>query len=120
MKVGIDILEVERIIKFVQDESFLSKNFTQYEMDYINSKKYKEQTLSGLFCAKEAFLKALGIGLKNGIDLKEIEINHKEFGKPYYKLSDNAKQIVDNFEITEIDLSISHTNNIATAICVMK
>ena len=72
-----------------------------------------------MFCAKESLLKALGIGIKNGIQLNEIEVNHDENGKPYYNLSENAKKILNDFDISEIDLSISHTDSIATAICVM-
>ena len=119
MKVGIDVLDVKRMEKLVENESFLVKNFTSYEIKYLNKKKFKDQTLAGLFCAKESFLKALGIGIKNGIQLNEIEVNHDENGKPYYNLSDNVKTILNDLKVKNIDLSISHTDSIATAICVM-
>ena len=76
--------------------------------------------LAGMYCAKEAFLKALGIGVRNGINFKEIEISHEESGKPFYKLSDGIKDILKSLKITDVELSISHTDNIATAICIMK
>ena len=120
MKVGIDILEVSRMTKFIDNDSFLEKNFTKYEIEYMKSKNVKSaQTLTGLFCSKEAFLKALGLGIKNGIELKEIEINHDEKGKPFFVITEKLKGVLDNNNLTKIDLSISHTESTAIAMCVM-
>ena len=118
MKVGIDILEVERINKI--KASHLSQIFTENEINYANLTSSKEQRLAGIFCAKEAFLKALGIGVRNGIDLTEIEICHNDNGSPIYKVSLKVEDVLKSLNIVEFELSISHTDNLATAICIMK
>ncbi len=120
MLIGIDILDVMRMEKFIQNERFLENYFTSYEAMYVSQTMRKTQSLAGIFCAKEAFLKALGIGINNGIDLNEIEISHDKNGKPFVKLSDNAKIILTTFGVTDVQISISHTDEVCTAICIMQ
>lgn len=119
MLVGIDVLDVMRMEKFVQNEQFLDKYFTSYEAMYVSQTNRKTLTLAGIYAAKEAFLKALGIGIFGGIALNEIEVNHYENGKPYIKLSENAKLIVTSAGIKDIQMNISHTDEIAIAVCVL-
>ena len=120
MKVGIDVLDSERIEKISKNKEHLQQVFTEQEIQYFNKSNNYLPRLAGMYCAKEAFLKALGIGVRNGINFKEIEISHEESGKPYYKLSDGVRDILKSLKITEVELSISHTENIATAVCIMK
>lgn len=119
MLVGIDILDVVRMEKFLQNEHFLERYFTAYEIMYVNDTHRKTQTLAGIYCAKEAFLKALGIGLFNGIELNEIEVHHEPSGKPYIILSDRAKLVAVTKGIKDMQISISHTEDVCTAICVL-
>lgn len=119
MLVGIDVLDVMRMEKFIQNERFLGKFFTTYEAVYVSKTMRKTQSLAGIYCAKEAFLKALGIGIGNGIELNEIEINHDSNGKPFIKLSDSAKVVVATKGVKEIQISISHTDDVCTAVCIM-
>lgn len=121
MKVGIDILDVVRMEKFVQNEHFLDKYFTQYEIMYVSKTHRTTQSLAGIYSAKEAFLKALGIGIGGGIALNEIEISHNENGKPYLKvLSSKAQIMLNAMGVGEIEINISHTDEICTAVCVLK
>ena len=120
MLVGIDVLDVMRMEKFIQNEHFLGKYFTPYEATYVSKTIRKTQSLAGIYCAKEAFLKALGIGLSGGIDLNQIEVNHDDRGKPYIKLTDSAKLIVAASGIKDVQISISHTDEVCTAICIMQ
>lgn len=99
--IGIDILEVKRIGKAIKNKRFLDKVFTKQEQEYIKGHGVMAETATGLFCAKEAIIKAVGEG-----HLIDYEILHKENGKPF----------VANHEYLEI--SISHCKNYATAICV--
>ena len=121
MLVGIDVLDVVRMEKFVQNEHFLEKYFTEYEIEYVNKNNRMTQSLAGLFSAKEAFLKALGIGIGGGINLNEIEINHEESGKPYVKIvSPKAQILLSTMQVKNIDISISHTDEYCTAICIIE
>lgn len=121
MLVGIDVLDVVRMEKFVQNEHFLEKYFTEYEIEYVNKNNRMTQSLAGLYSAKEAFLKALGIGIGGGINLNEIEINHQESGKPYVKIvSPKAQILLSTMSVKNIDISISHTDEYCTAICIIE
>ncbi len=120
MLVGIDVLDVVRMEKFVQNEHFLEKYFTPYEIEYV-SKNYRQTlSLAGMYAAKEAFLKALGIGIGGGINLNDIEINHEPSGKPYLKVLSSTSQIMlRTMDVEEISISISHSDEMATAICII-
>lgn len=121
MKVGIDILDVVRMEKFVQNEHFLEKYFTPYEIDYVAHNNRQTLSLAGIFSAKEAFLKALGIGIGGGIDLNDIEIRHEESGKPYLQVLSSTSQIMlKTMNVSDIQISISHSDEMATAICIVE
>ena len=121
MLVGIDVLDVVRMEKFVQNEHFLEKYFTPYEIEYVQKTNRQTLSLAGLYAAKEAFLKALGIGIGGGISLNDIEIRHDNNGKPYLQvLSNKSKIMLKTMSVEEIAISISHADEIATAICVIK
>ncbi len=119
MMVGIDIMDVARMEKMSSNASHLKKIYTEYEIEYINKTNSRTQRMAGIYCAKEAFLKALGIGVRNGIDFLEIEINHEPGGRPYLKLSDKVRVMLATKNIKETAISISHTNGLSTAICVL-
>jgi len=120
MKVGIDILESGRMEKLSKNNNFLNQIFTENEIKYIKKMDNFLPRMAGIFCAKEAFLKALGYGVKNGISFNEIEVKHEENGRPYYELSNHVQDVLKALQIMECDLSISHTDKISTAICIMK
>ena len=110
MRAGIDAVAVKRFRKMKNFESFLSKYFTDYEISYIVNKNVKKyETLAGLFAAKEAFLKALQIGIGAGISLKLIEVKHNNNGAPYINLDNNLKQKLLDQNVEQVSLSITHT-----------
>lgn len=120
MLVGIDIVDVNRFDKHIENEKFLNKYFTEYECRYIFTRPNPIETLAGLYASKEAFLKALGVGIGGGINIKDIEINHEDSGRPYIKIiGEKAQKVFDNFNVKNIDLSISHTSTVSTAICIL-
>lgn len=121
MLVGIDVLDVVRMEKFVQNEHFLEKYFTPYEIEYVTKNNRQTLSLAGIFSAKEAFLKALGIGIGGGINLNDIEIRHEESGKPYLQVISSKGQIMlKTMNVTDIQISISHSDEMATAICMIE
>lgn len=121
MLVGIDVLDVVRMEKFVQNEHFLEKYFTPYEIDYVSNNNRQTLSLAGIFSAKEAFLKALGIGIGGGINLSDIEIKHYDSGKPYLQvLSSKGQIMLKTMNVVDIQISISHSDEMATAICMIE
>jgi len=119
MRVGIDILDAIRMENIAKNTAQLKQVFTETEIEYFTKSKNYLPRLAGMYCAKEAFLKALGIGVRNGINFLEIEVEHEESGRPIYKFSDNIKDILKSLKVFDVQLSISHTDNFATAICIM-
>lgn len=116
MQVGIDIQETETLERFIGTQK-MQRLFSKRELEYIDQKNNALQTIAGLYCAKEAFFKALGKGLVIS-QLTEVEILHNHSGAPYYQLSRNV--ITQNgLGTAKITLSISHTKTVAVAICII-
>ncbi|MCL2861265.1 MAG: holo-ACP synthase [Firmicutes bacterium] len=113
--IGIDIIEIKRIEEKSKKETFLNGIFTQNEIAYYHEKGKNPQTLAGMFCAKEAVAKALGTGFSQFKPI-HIEILHNELGAPYAELYAAAKNLLGN---KKLNLSISHTETIATAIAIL-
>ncbi|MFO7810568.1 MAG: holo-ACP synthase [Candidatus Delongbacteria bacterium] len=119
--IGTDIIEVERVKKSISRISgFKEKIFSAAEIEYCESKRNKYENYAGRFAAKEAFLKALGTGWRNGIGFNEISIRNNELGKPYIKLSGRALEYTSEIGISEFHVSVSHTKSNATAFVVLE
>lgn len=119
--IGIDIIEVERIRKAINKNSnFKKKIFTKKEIAYCESHKNSAQCFAARFACKEAFVKALGIGLRKGINFSDIEIENNEIGKPFMKTYKNAEKIIKRENINNIHVSLSHIKNFTNAIVLLE
>jgi len=121
MRVGIDLVEIKRFNKDIYNESFLNRVFTISEIEHIKSVSsidFQLERLAGKFAAKEAALKMLGVGVGNGVTWLELEILPDHWGKPKLNVSGNAKKMMKMMGLNNVDVSISHTDSLATAICV--
>lgn len=116
MKVGIDMVEIDRIKESAENEKFLSKIFSQEELDYAFKKKNSAESLAAFFAAKEAFVKAMGSGFR-GFSPKEIYIIHDENGKPLLRFSGKAAEKVKESNFS-FDVSLTHTNTTASAVVI--
>ena len=112
--IGIDLVENKRIEKALKDDAFIKRILTKCEIDYVCSFKNKIEHVAGFFACKEAVMKALD-NCKE-IAFKDIEIKHKETGKPYVVLYGRAKDVFDFGGYSKIEISISQTENFATAV----
>ena len=110
--IGIDIEEVKRFKRLlVNRKSLLEKLFSAYEWTHANQKN-SPQTLAGIWCAKEATVKALSNFYK--VTPTDVYISHLSSGRPFVLM---IKEVcIKNFHI---DISISHTKSTATAICLI-
>ena len=115
--IGIDIQDVDRLESYANNPGRMERMFSRRELDYISRKSHALETIAGMFCAKEAFFKALGSGI-NISQLLEIEIWHHKSGAPYYSLSPNIIKL-HQLSTARIHLSISHTKKTAVAVCVI-
>lgn len=112
--VGTDIIEIERVLRCCEKESFLKKYYTKAERELIEKKKSRA---AGNFAGKEAVVKAFGTGFLNCMP-GEIEILRDEYGKPYVNLFDNAKRIAKEKGINKLYISLSDTEKLSTAYVV--
>lgn len=109
--IGCDIIEIERIEKALKElpKRFLEKILTPLEREICTT----PQKVAGRFAAKEAVVKALGLGFGKEISFQEIEILNDDRGKPYATLKGKGKKLLENGKIL---ISISHNKTSAIAI----
>jgi len=114
---GIDIIEIDRIqnVLIKHPKRFLRKIFTEYEINYCRGRATQ---LAARFASKEAAMKALGTGIR-GVGWREVEVQRLRSGKPYIILHGRAKKRAELMGIKKIELSISHSKNLATAMVIM-
>lgn len=112
--VGIDMIEISRIEKSMNRPGFLKFVFSEEEIFYFEKKSFPCQSIAAAFCAKEAFSKAMGTGVR-GFKLKEIELLHDDLGAPYIFLKGNAKKLFSG-KIANISVSLTHTKDYASAV----
>jgi holo-[acyl-carrier protein] synthase len=119
---GTDIADVGRVENSIKTNArFAAKVFTGAEIEYCESRSAgKYESYAARFAAKEAFLKAIGIGLFAGAALTEIEIlNDRVTGEPALRLSGNAAGLYRQKGGASLSVSLSHTAGLALATVVM-
>ena len=117
---GIDLVDCKRLAEAIgrHGERFLNRIYTKNELAYCRGRKRELEHLAGRFAAKEAVLKLLGTGWKDGIAWTDIEVVNTPSGKPLVKLTGRCRLIADQQGLSSILISISHidTHAIASAI----
>ena len=96
--IGTDIVNIKRIESSLKKNGSVFKNriFSKNEISYCENKKNSSAFYAKRFAAKEAFSKALGTGIRKGVNLKNIEINNNSNGKPYILLRGNLPDLLKN------------------------
>ena len=114
---GIDIIEVNRIKeKFSKDDNFMKLIFTPFEIEQVKDLEIKYIVLAGKWASKEAFSKAIGTGIGEELDWKDIEIRNDITGKPEIIVKES---IMNKYKIKSLSLSISHVSEYAVASVVL-
>lgn len=115
--IGTDIVECLRIAQMIErhGELFLTRVFTEREIQYCSSRKAATQHYAGRWAAKEAVLKAMGTGWAKGISWRDIEVCNDEGGRPSILLDGAAREICERRGVHEMLISISHCRSHATA-----
>lgn len=97
-------------------ERFRDRVFTPDEIAYCEaSRKRSAEHFAARFAAKEAVLKALGTGWRDGIAWTDIEVRRNPAGAPSIRLGGEARRLAEARGITGWLLSISHTSSLAQA-----
>ncbi len=115
---GIDIVEVARIATMLEahGERFVTRCFTRAEADYAEAAhRRRAERYAARFACKEAVLKALGTGWRDGIAWRQIEVRRAPSGRPSLVLTGRCAEIADDLGIVQWHVSLSHTDTNAIA-----
>jgi holo-[acyl-carrier protein] synthase len=114
--VGLDVIEIARVKNALERyPGFRARCFTEAEQVYCDSRPNPAESYASRFAAKEAVGKALGIGVQ--FTWKEIEIAGRP--KPEVRLSGRTAERAKRIGASSIDLSMTHSRELAAAVCVV-
>ena len=120
---GIDIVENSRIKKSIRNNLFLNRIFTNEEILISKNMKNKSSYFAKRFAAKEAFVKSLGTGFRNGFDFRDISVINDKLGKPSFFISKKIKNMIKKkFKINTFNffLSISDEKKYSIAFVIFQ
>jgi|TARA_B110000444_G_C18350794_1_gene371637 holo-[acyl-carrier protein] synthase len=120
--IGTDIVDISRIRRiFNKNKQFKNRIFSKKEIKKCESKTDKIAFYAKRFAAKEAFVKALGTGVSNGISFNEISVDNNKSGAPFIELLGKTKIVIKNLikRKNKIYLSLSDEKKYALAMVVI-
>lgn len=118
--IGIDIVEIQKIEESTQSEAFQRRVFTFEEVKSVECYKDKAEHFAGKFAVKEAFMKAIGAGIRQEVWFTQIEVLNDESGRPQVKVSGEAGKRLDESGAKRIHVSISHSGDLAVALVILE
>ena len=119
--IGTDLSRIARFERLlVEKRTVIDRLFTETEKSYALAKKHPAPHLAARFAAKEAFLKALGLGLRDGISWLDMNVELDALGKPSLALTGRAREIFEEKGMAALHLSYSHEGEYAFATVVLE
>lgn len=117
--IGVDIIETKRIAESLGKEGFLKRVYTEEEIKMLQKRKMNAQTAAGNFAAKEAVMKAFGMGMDK-LSWTDIEVLREESGAPNVNLYGAAKEAYEKLKCKGIHISLSNLKSMALAQVVLE
>jgi len=113
MEIGVDCTEIKRFLQFEKDDPFLSRIFTDREMDYCRGRKNSSQHYAARFAGKESVIKAVS---HYGIQLspRQIEILNDASGIPSVTIHG------EHSGRFQVKISLTHSDEIAIGFAIVK
>ena len=122
--IGVDLVKVDRLARVLEryGERFLKRVFTDREIGYCQSRAQQGvYQFAQRFAAKEAFSKALGVGLRQGgIRWREVEVLPDPRGKPEIQVTGRAAELCREMGVRGLHLSLTDEDNLAVAMVVLE
>jgi len=119
MTVGLDLIEIERIRRALERyPRFRDRCFTEAEQAYCDSRPNPAQSYAARFAGKEAVGKALGFGVARAFAWRDVEIVGRP--KPSVRLSGKLAAWAERVGAGAIDLSMTHSRDLASAVAVVE
>ena len=114
--IGVDMLEIARMQHALDEKPyFIRRLFTEDERMYCEHTARPAEHYAGRFAAREAVLKALGLGFGNGVGIGDVSVVRDDSGRPRVLLAGRAAEVAREQGVREVALSISHTHDVAVA-----
>ncbi len=118
IQVGTDLIEIARVRRALERYGrFRERCFTPAEQAYCDARPNPAESYAGRFAGKEAVGKALGFGVARAFAWREIEIVGRP--KPSVHLSGRLAARAEQLGLTAIDLSMTHSRELAQAVAVV-
>ncbi|SPF44973.1 Holo-(acyl-carrier-protein) synthase [Syntrophobacter sp. SbD1] len=120
--IGIDLVKVDRLKQILDrwGERFEIRVFTEFEREYCSARRNRTGCLALRFAAKEAFVKALGLGMRHPVLWKDIEVRPDTLGKPEISLTPGALEYCTQKGIRSWHLSLTDEGDYGAAVVVIE
>jgi holo-[acyl-carrier protein] synthase len=116
--IGVDLVEVDRMRRtLARTPALVERLFTDAERAYCERRRDPTERFAARFAAKEAVMKALGVGL-GAVGWHEVEVVRAESGRPSLALTGRAADLAAELGVVRWHLTMSHTSRVAEAIAV--
>lgn len=119
--IGTDIVSMSRIEKSLvkNQEKFLKRILSDREIESLPSEKRLSAYVAKRFAGKEAFSKALGLGISQGLAFNQISILNHPNGQPFIECTGKAEELLQKYSIQSVNISLSDEKDYALAFVVM-
>jgi len=116
--IGVDAVDIDRFRRSLErTPSMRERLFTPVELAYVAPKADPIPSLAARFAAREAVMKALGVGL-GAFGFHDVWVDRKESGEPHLVVTASALRLAESAGVTSWHLSITHTDSLAIAYVV--
>ncbi len=113
--VGIDLVDIERFRRSLERTPTIRERlFTAVELGYVAPKADPVPSLAARFAAREAVMKALGLGL-GAFGFHDVWVERAESGAPSLVVTGRAKELADAAGVTRWHPSLTHSDTTAAA-----
>jgi holo-[acyl-carrier protein] synthase len=120
---GVDLCEVERIRRAITSshgQKLVERVFTAGEIAYAQRRVNPYERYEARFAAKEAGMKALGTGWRDGVGWHDLEVVNLPSGRPTLQLQRRAAEIAEKLGTVNVSLSLTHTAEQALAMVILE
>lgn len=119
--IGTDLARIERFRKFLEPgNKVLLRVFSAEEREYALRMKDPAPHFAARFAAKEAFVKALGTGLRDGLSWQQVVVVRDQLGCPSLRFSGRAAEMLIERGARTTHLSYSHDGDYAVATVILE
>ncbi len=113
--IGVDAVDIDRFSSMLErTPSTLQRIFTEAERTYVSGFTNPVPNLAVRFAAREATMKALGVGL-GAFDFHDVWIANESSGQPILMVEGTARDLADRLGVAKWNVSLTHTATVAIA-----